>query len=119
MISGNKGTGSGLLLDKVKDKVSVISPGKGPSSIMVSGGGADSTDGFLSGINGENPGGAEGGLYADGTLGENGSEEILLDQENGGAVDNRKNEKRNRIIMISAILAGIIILAGGILLLVV
>lgn len=119
VIGGNKGTGSGLLLDKVKDKVSVISPGKGPSSIMVSGGGTGSTNGFLSGITGVNPGGADGSLYADGTLGENGSEEILLDQEKGGAADNRKNEKRNRVIMISAILAAIIILAGGILLLVV
>lgn len=106
-IGGKKGAGNGLMPDKIKDKVSVISPEKGPSSILVSGGsgtfGEDSPEGFLSGISGEGSGDALGG---------NGSGEILLDQENGGAVEDRKSEKSSRIITISAVLAAIASLSG-------
>lgn len=114
-IGGKKGTGVNLGLDKVKDKVSVISPEKGPSSILVSGSGNGELAGFDSWLDGGN----EGELFAEGAAGESNSEEILLDQKNGGAVENQKGEKRKRIILFSAIVIGILLLAGGIILFVI
>ena len=114
-IGGKKGTGVNLGLDKVKDKVSVISPEKGPSSILVSGSGNGELAGFDSWLDGGN----EGELFAEGAAGESNSEEILLDQKNGGAVENQKGEKRKRIILFSAIVIGVLLLAGGIILFVI
>ena len=113
--TGNRGTGNigvkpgnGIFQTKENGKVSVVSPENGPASILVSG--------ENSGNNGE---GSLGGLFA-GILGDDyieGGEdvysEILLDQENGGAVDNRKNVKRNLIIAAGIALA-VIIVTGGI-----
>lgn len=113
--TGNRGTGnlglkpgSGIGQTKENGKVSVISPENGPASILVSGeNSGNSSEGSLgslfAGISGEDYGGS----------GEDGYGEILLDQENGGAVDNRKNVKRN-IIIAAGIALAVILLSGGI-----
>ncbi len=107
--TGNIGVkpGNGIVQTKENGKVSVVSPENGPASILVSG--------ENSGNNGE---GSQGGLFA-GILGddyieggEDGYSEILLDQENGGAVDNRKNLKRNLIIAAGIALAAIFVTGG-------
>lgn len=84
---------------RAKGKVSVIAPEDGPASILVSGKEngileGDSSQGLLAEIIGAHP--AEE---------ESNSEEILLDQKSGGAIDNRKNEKRNRLIVAGIALA--------------
>lgn len=97
---------------KGNGKVNVISPENGPASILVSKDGDGQPDGLLGGMNGEN---SDGDAWGEGNSQGNGSEEIMLDQKNGGAVDNRKNEKRKQIITFGASCAGIIaVVSGGI-----
>lgn len=109
--TGNHGTGStgikpgsGISQTKQTGKVSVVSPENGPASILISG--------ENSGNSGD---GSAGGLFA-GITGEGSKQdgkdeyaEIMLDQENGGAVDGRKNLKRNVIIAAGIALAGILL----------
>lgn len=109
--AGNRGTGgigikTGSSISQTKEtgKVSVVSPENGPASIWVSG--------ENSGNSGE--GSAEGlfvGITEDSSKqdGKDGYAEIMLDQKNGGAVDSRKNVKRNIIIAAGITLAGILL----------
>lgn len=119
----NKANSGSIGQAKAKGKVSVISPENGPASILVSKGdngssGEDQSGSLLSGINGENADGSENGILGNGTSSENGSEEILLDQENGGAVDNRKSEQWKRILIISASVVGVVAAGSVVLLLI-
>lgn len=93
---------------RAKGKVSVIAPEDGPASILVSGkesgiSEGDSSQGLLAEMIGAHP-----------VEEESNSEEILLDQKSGGAIDNRKNEKRNRIIAAGIVLAGSVAAGTGI-----
>lgn len=104
--------GSGISQTKETGKVTVVSPENGPTSILVAGedsktGTGSSQGGLFAGISGEDYTQDEEGGYA----------EILLDQEKGGAVDTRKDAKRNFIIAAGIALA-VVLLVGGILLLV-
>ncbi len=127
--AAQKGGGSGaggVSLAKTKGKVSVVSPKNGPASIRVSNGkdgiaGEDMPDGLLAGGKG-NAGETEGGFGA-GIFGNNNSEdgsgeslsgEILLDQENGGAVKNKKNGKLIQVLICCAAFAGASGAAGGV-----
>ncbi|MBD5395876.1 MAG: hypothetical protein HDR71_16810 [Lachnospiraceae bacterium] len=108
---------------KAKGKVSVISPKNGPASILISKGDSKASDGdqfdsFSDGLSGDNNDGNAGKILGEGAALEDGQEEIMLDQKNGGAVDNGKSERRRRILIISAISAGVIIIAGGMILLI-
>lgn len=118
-IAGKNKTNAGNIgHTKAKGKVSVISPENGPSSILVSKGNngisdGNSSDSLLSGENGENAGGSTDGIMGSGTTLEDGSEEIMLDQENGGAADNRKGEQRKQIVIVAAS-AGMAAAAGSV-----
>lgn len=122
-VVGKRGTDPGVSLEKTKNKVSVISPENGPSGILVSKGGSGASgespvNSFMTGADQDSAKGeGTGSVFMQGDPGETGSEEILLDQKNGGAVDNRKHGMRNRILMLCAVAAGILIPAGGIILL--
>lgn len=113
-IAGKNKTNAGNVgHTKAKGKVSVISPENGPSSILVSKGNngildGNQSDSLLSGGNGENA----DGIMGSGTTLEDGSEEIMLDQENGGAADNRKGEQRKQIVIVAAA-AGMAAAAGS------
>lgn len=100
--------GSGIGQTKETGKVSVVSPENGPASIWVEGDNKETSAGSGSG-------GLFAGIFGEDSAqdGEDGSTEIMLDQEKGGAVDNRNNVKRNLIIAAGVVLA-VILLAGGI-----
>lgn len=116
--AGKNSAGSGKAdLSGTKGKVSVISPKNGPASIRVSkdiSGDREETsreempDGLLAGADKQGSGGKAGGLFGKGSQEGSESGEILLDQEKGGAVDNRKSELRSRIILICVVSAGIV-----------
>lgn len=100
-------TGSGAAAGQVKTRgnVSVVAPEDGPSSILVS----KEENEFLTGSRQEDLfGEAEGGESA---KAEN-VEEIVLDQENGGAVDVQKNKTRKLLIIAGAVLAAGLIIGG-------
>lgn len=102
------GTGTAAGQVKTRGNVSVIAPEDGPSSILVS----KEENTFLTGSqSGEFPEAASGDDFVQN---EN-REEILLDQENGGAVDTQKNKRKNLLVVMGAVMtAGLI--AGGVIL---
>lgn len=112
VIGGKNNTSNVIGQMKGNGKVNVISPENGPASILVSKDGDGQPDSLLGGMNGDN---SDGDAWGEGDSQGNSSEEIMLDQKNGGAVDNRKNEKRKQIITFGASCAGIIaVVSGGI-----
>lgn len=105
------GTGS-VALPGTRGKVSVISPKNGPSGILVSkekgeAAGEEMPDGLLAGREEGSLSEKAGGIFGKDTSQESDSGEILLDQEKGGAVEDRKKEARSRIIRIISFIAAI------------
>lgn len=104
--TGGRRSGS-IAQAKETGKVSIVSPENGPASILVSEGssrinGDDSSEGLLPDITGDH-------LMQDE---ETGFEEIMLDQENGGAVDDQKSVKRNLMITFGAAFAAFLAVGG-------
>lgn len=115
VIAGKKDT-IGNIIGQAKGKVSVISPENGPESIVVSKDNAlgdNQSDSLLSGMGGDNSGGNGNSVWGENDSLDNGSEEILLDQKNGGAVDNKKNGIGKKIVIFGGALAGSVSVVGG------
>lgn len=117
VIAGKKETTANSIGQvKAKGKVSVLSPEKGPASIVVSKDnalGENQSGSLLSGTGGENSGGNDSSVWGENASLDNGSEEILLDRKNGGAVDNRKNDLKKRILLFGTASVGVVAVAGG------
>lgn len=96
--------GGGISRTKESGKVSVVSPENGPASILISGENSVNSgeSGLYAGISGEAFDESKEDSYA----------EILLDQENGGAVDDHKNVKRKIVIAAGIALASVLVTGG-------
>lgn len=94
-VTGNPVSGTGgKARAKKGGNVAVVDPGNGPSGILIA-----KEEGGISGTG--KPEGDSGGTEGESLAEmESGTEEILLDQENGGAVDRRKKMKIDSKILL-------------------
>ena len=103
-------TGSGGAAGQIKTSgnVSVVAPWDGPSSILVS----KEENEFLTGSQPEDLLGEAAG---EASAKDDNVEEIVLDQEKGGAVDTQGNKTKKLLIIAGAVLAAGLLIGGGIL----
>lgn len=100
------GTGTAAGQVKTRGNVFVVAPEDGPSSILVS----KEENEFLTG---SQKGELFDGVSGDDPVKDENVEEILLDQESGGAVDTQRNKRKKLLIAAGAVLMTALI-AGGV-----